>query len=69
MSTDNSTTKIWIFGSGTFAFRAYRAAIAGGISVIGIIDHCNSEFALFKDEPVDTYDLTDYFTLNKSEGE
>ena len=64
MNTDSSPTKIWIFGSGTFAFKAYQAAVAGGLSVIGIIDHCNSDFVLFKDEPVETYDLTDDFTLN-----
>ena len=64
MSIDSSENKIWIFGSGTFAFKAYRAAIAGGISVVGIIDHGSSDFALFKDEPIDTYDLTDYLTLN-----
>jgi FkbM family methyltransferase len=64
MNIGNSPTKIWIFGSGTFALKAYQAAVAGGLSVIGIIDHCNPEFVLFKDEPVGTYDLTGNFTLN-----
>ena len=60
----NAPTKIWIFGSGTFALAAYRAAVAGGLNVIGVVDHRRSKFALFSDEPVETYDLTDDFSLN-----
>ncbi len=60
----NSPTKIWIFGSGTFALEAYRAAVAGGLIVIGVIDHRKSDFELFSNEPVDTFDLTDDFSLN-----
>jgi FkbM family methyltransferase len=64
MNIDNGKTKIWIFGSGTFAFKVYQAAVAGGLSISGIIDHNNSKFVLFKDEPVETYELTEDFNLN-----
>lgn len=56
--------EIWIFGSGTFALNAYRAAISGGLNVVGIIDHGQVDFKLFQKEPVKTYNLTDDFSLN-----
>ena len=64
MKSESSATRIWIFGSGTFALEAYRAAVSGGVNVVGIIDHNHSRFDLFKNESVQTLDITEVQTLN-----
>jgi FkbM family methyltransferase len=65
MSQDALKKEIWIFGSGTFALDAYHAAICGGLSVVGIIDHGSADFKLFQKEPVKTYNLSDNVLLNR----